>query len=58
LVSLYIWKLSSVSSILPFFFMWTTSIMSSIFPMACLLSIRCWANFDLLLLYLKSRTCS
>ena len=26
--------------------------------MACLLSIRCWANFDLLLLYLKSRACS
>jgi len=24
---------------------------------ACLLSIRCWANFDLLLLYLKSGTC-
>ena len=41
LVSLYIWKPSSVSSILPFFFMWTTSIMSAMFPMTCLLSIRC-----------------
>ena len=58
LVSFYIWKPSSVSSILPFFVTWTTSMMSSMFPMAFLLSIRCWANFDLLLLYLKSRTCS
>ena len=51
LVSLYMWKPSSVSSILPFFITWTTSIMVSMFPMARLLSIRCWANFDLLLLY-------
>ena len=51
---LYMWKHSSVSINLPFLVTWTTSIISSIGPMACLLSIRCWANFDLLLLYLKS----
>ena len=42
---------------LSFLVTWTTSIISSIGPMACLLSMGCWANFDLFL-YLKSRRCS
>ena len=33
-------------------------IMSSIFPIACPLSRRCWENLDLLLLYLKYHMCS
>ena len=49
---------SSVSIILPFFVTWMTSIMSSILPVVCLLSIRFWANFYLLLMYLKSHRCS
>jgi len=47
-----------VFSILPFLVKLTISIMSSIFPIACPFSRRCWANFDLLLLYLKSITFS
>ena len=38
-------------------FMWTTSIMPSIGPIAFPLSLRCWANFYLLFLYLKSLEC-
>ena len=56
--SLYMWKLSKVFSILPFPVMWMTFIMSSILPIACPSSSRCWANFDFLLLYLKSLTFS
>ena len=54
LVSLYRWKLSNIFSILPFLVTWIIFIMSSIFPIACPLSRRCWANFYLLLFYLKS----
>jgi hypothetical protein len=38
--------------------MWTTFIITSIFPIECPLSRRCWANADFLLLYLKSLACS
>ena len=57
-VSLSMWKLSMVFSILPFPVMWMTFIISSILPKACPSSIRCWANFGFLLLYLKSLMCS
>ena len=58
LVSLYMWKLSNVFSILPFFVTWTIFIISSMFCIACPLSRWCWANLDFLLLYLKSLICS
>ena len=52
------WKLSNVFSILPFLVTWMIFILSAIFPIACPFSRRCWANLDLLLLYLKSLMCS
>ena len=58
LVSLYMCKLSNVFSNLPFLVTWMIFIISSIFPIACPFSRRCWANVDLLLLYLKSLMCS
>jgi hypothetical protein len=58
LVSFYMWKLSSVFSILPFLVMWMIFIISSIFPIARPFSRRCWVNLDFLLLYLKSLVCS
>ena len=56
-VSLYMWKLSKVYSILPFPVMWMTFFLSSMLSMACPSSSRCWANFDFLS-YLKSLMCS
>ena len=58
LVSLYKWKVSNVFSILPFLVTWMIFIISSMFPIACPLSSRCWVNLDFLLLYLKSLVCS
>ena len=47
-----------MSIILPLLVMWIVPIMISIGPMECIFFRRCWANFDLLFQYLKSRKCS
>ena len=55
LVTLYIWNLSRVFIILLSSVICKISIISSIGPMECLLSMRCCANMDFPFPYLKSR---
>jgi hypothetical protein len=58
LVSLNMWYFSIVSMYLPFFAVCITSMIFSIGPMEWLLSRRCVAKLDFLILYLKSWRCS
>ena len=57
-VSFHMWNFSKVSIIFPFFIICKIFIIPSIGPIACLFWMRCCANLEFQLPYLKSLKCS